>query len=225
MDAARSLREARRRAGLSQSDLGRRTGTAQPAIARIEAGTVVPRVGTLDALLRACGRTLTVTPRLGADVDRAPIRALLGSPPLDRIAGTTLRASRILQVLAARRVRFVVVGAAAERIQGSPAPAEEVELVVTGDRMNRARLERAVERLRTRRFNPVGRIRWRFRPPPGSPPYEELERAADELSIWKRTISIASLDDLIDMRRALTGAPNRERLELLGAVREERSRR
>lgn len=225
MDAARTLREARRRAGLSQSEVARRTGTAQPAIARIESGLVVPRIDTLETLLRACGRTLTVVPRLGVEVDRQPIRALLGRPPLDRISGTGLRAGRILQVLAARRVRFVLVGAAAERIQGSPAPADEVQLVVAGDRMNRVRLEAAVDRLRTWRINPVGRIRWRFRPPPGSPPFDELERAAADLPVGTRTVRIASLDDLIEMRRALTGRHHRERLNLLLAVREERPRR
>jgi transcriptional regulator with XRE-family HTH domain len=225
MDAARALREARRRASLSQSEVARRTGTAQPAIARIESGLVVPRIDTLETLLRTCGRTLAVVPRLGAELDREPIRALLERPPLARITGSGLRAGRILQVLAARRVRFVLVGAAAERIQGSPAPVDDVQLVVAGDRMNRSRLEAAVDRLRTWRINTVERIRWRFRPPPGSPPFEELERAADDLPIRTGTVRIASLDDLMEMRRALTGRHHRERLELLWAVREERPRR
>jgi transcriptional regulator with XRE-family HTH domain len=225
MDAARALREARRRAGLSQSEVARRTGTAQPAIARIESGLVVPRIDTLETLLRACGRTLTVVPRLGVEVDRQPIRVLLERPPLARIAGTGLRAARILNLLAARRVRLVIVGAAAERIQGSPAPAHVLELVVSGERTNRVRLEAAIARFRDWRVDLAGRIRWRFRPPPGSPPFEELERAADDLPIGTGTIRIASLDDLIEMRRALTGRHHRERLELLWAVREERPRR
>jgi len=50
MDAARTLRDARRRAHLTQRALASRSGIPQPAIARIERGTVVPRVDTLDRL-------------------------------------------------------------------------------------------------------------------------------------------------------------------------------
>jgi transcriptional regulator with XRE-family HTH domain len=225
MDTAAALVNARRRAGLSQSELARRTGTAQPAIARIEGRDVVPRVDTLARLLEACGASLVVARRLGANVDRGPIRELLRKEPLQRIWGSRLRAERILGVLTARHVRCVVIGEAAEVIQGSPAAADTVELVVAGDRMNRKRLDMAIERLRTWRINPVGKIRWRFRPPAGSPSFDELERAADGLTVGKRTVRIASLDDLIEMRRALTGRRNRDRLDLLWAVREERARR
>jgi transcriptional regulator with XRE-family HTH domain len=224
MNWARVLRQARRRAGLNQSELARRTGMAQPAVARIEAGGRVPRVDTLEALLRACGQSLVVALRMGTEVDREPIRALLKRSPLDRMAGSGLRAARILQVLAARRVRFVVVGAAAERLQGSPVVPDSVELTVAADATNRVRLERALERFRTWRFNPVGRIRWRFRPLPGSPPYQELERVADQIAVAGHRVKIASVDDLLSMRLALSGPVNRDRAELLWAVREEQDR-
>ncbi|MGA9159830.1 MAG: helix-turn-helix transcriptional regulator, partial [Actinomycetota bacterium] len=55
VDAARTLREARRGAGLTQRALALRAGIPQPTIARIEARTVVPRIDTLDRLLSACG--------------------------------------------------------------------------------------------------------------------------------------------------------------------------
>ena len=48
MDAAETLRDARRRAGLSQRALAQRARTPQPTIARIESHAVVPRVDTLD---------------------------------------------------------------------------------------------------------------------------------------------------------------------------------
>lgn len=222
MNPARLLREARRRAGVSQSELARRTAMAQPAVARLEAGSRIPRVDTLETLLRACGQSLVVAPRMGMEVDREPIRALLDRSPADRIASSGLRAGRILQVLAARRVRFVVVGAAAERLQGSPVIPDSVELILAGDATNRVRLERALERFRTWRFNPVGRLRWRFRAPPGAPPYQELERAADPMTVAGHRVKVASLDDLISMRTALSGPVNRGRTHLLWAVREER---
>lgn len=222
MNPARLLREARRRAGVSQSELARRTAMAQPAVARLEAGSRIPRVDTLETLLRACGQSLVVAPRMGTEVDREPIRALLDRGPADRIAGSGLRAGRILQVLAARRVRLVVVGAAAERLQGSPVIPDSVELILAGDATNRVRLERALERFRTWRLNPVGRMRWRFRPPPGAPPYQELERAADQMAVAGHRVKVASVDDLISMRTALSGTVNRGRSHLLWAVREER---
>ena len=93
MDFGQLVREARRRAGFSQRDLARLSGTAQPAIARIERGRVAPTATTLDHLLRACGEQLMVGPRYGEGVDRTGIRALLRLTPAERIAlaGTEAR--------------------------------------------------------------------------------------------------------------------------------------
>lgn len=84
MDAARVLRAARRRAGLSQRELARRAGVPQSAVARIENGTVVPRVDTLDRLLAGCGEALEASPRLGVGIDRTMIRELLRLTPGER---------------------------------------------------------------------------------------------------------------------------------------------
>ncbi len=54
-DAASLLREARRRAGLTQRDLARRAGTAQSVVARIEQGQTDPGSVTLARLLAAAG--------------------------------------------------------------------------------------------------------------------------------------------------------------------------
>lgn len=85
MNAAAILRGARRQARLSQRELAVLSGIAQPAIARIESGTVVPRVDTLDRLLAGCGLTLETTRRPGLGIDRTPIRALLGLTPAQRL--------------------------------------------------------------------------------------------------------------------------------------------
>lgn len=85
MKAARLLRTARRRAGLSQRDLVAVAGVPQPAIARIESGRVQPRVDTLDRLLEACGWDLEVAPRLGIGVDRTVMRRLLRLTPMERL--------------------------------------------------------------------------------------------------------------------------------------------
>src|SRR6266536_3951468 len=49
------IREARLRAGLTQYDLGKRTGRDRAVIARWEQGAVTPNVETLVELVRACG--------------------------------------------------------------------------------------------------------------------------------------------------------------------------
>jgi transcriptional regulator with XRE-family HTH domain len=79
------LRQARIDAGFTQRELARRTGVAQPTIARIEAGVADARVETLDRLLSACGRSLVSRRRLGIGVDRTQIRELLRLTPRERL--------------------------------------------------------------------------------------------------------------------------------------------
>lgn len=55
MDAARVLRRARLDAGLSLRLLAARAGTSHATLAAYEAGRAVPRVNTLDRILRAAG--------------------------------------------------------------------------------------------------------------------------------------------------------------------------
>jgi transcriptional regulator with XRE-family HTH domain len=54
------LREARRRAGLTQRELARRAGTSQSVIARIEQDRTAPGVDTLSRLLAAAGFAVRV---------------------------------------------------------------------------------------------------------------------------------------------------------------------
>jgi len=84
--AGRMVRDARRRAGLTQRQLAAKAGIPQETIARIERGRVDPRVMTLDRLLEACGLGLESIPRLGIGIDRTQIRALLRLSPSERLA-------------------------------------------------------------------------------------------------------------------------------------------
>lgn len=54
MRASYLLKEARRRASLTQSELAERVGTAQSVIARWEAGDREPGFSTVQKVLRAC---------------------------------------------------------------------------------------------------------------------------------------------------------------------------
>lgn len=98
MSAQRLLRYARRSAALSQRELAERVGSAQPAIARIESGATVPRVDTLDGLLRACGLRLTVEPSRGQGVDRTLIRDLLQLTPDERLRRAATEARNLAEL-------------------------------------------------------------------------------------------------------------------------------
>jgi transcriptional regulator with XRE-family HTH domain len=85
VDAARILNMARRRAGLSQRELARRSGIPQPSISRIERGVVSPTVDTLERLVQGCGMELEPVDRPREDdVDRTLIREHLSMTPAER---------------------------------------------------------------------------------------------------------------------------------------------
>jgi predicted transcriptional regulator len=100
---ATSLRSARRRAGLTQRGLAARAAVPQSVIARLESGRVVPRVDTIDHLLRACGWALEVVPRAGADIDRTALRELLALTPRERLVAAAADAAGIEALDRARR--------------------------------------------------------------------------------------------------------------------------
>jgi uncharacterized protein len=77
VNPARTLRDARKGMRLSQRALARLAGVPQPTVARIESGAVVPRMDTLDRLLRACGKDLELVERAGTGLDRTLIRERL----------------------------------------------------------------------------------------------------------------------------------------------------
>lgn len=79
------VRQARRRAGMTQRDLAGATGIAQPMVARIERGASVPTFDTLQRLLGGTGNALESGPMIGVGVDRSLIRAALKKDPEARI--------------------------------------------------------------------------------------------------------------------------------------------
>jgi transcriptional regulator with XRE-family HTH domain len=69
-DPSTLLRDARRRAGLSQRELAARAGTAQSVVARIEGGHADPSTGTLARLLAAAGCSLELRSHPAPVLDR-----------------------------------------------------------------------------------------------------------------------------------------------------------
>lgn len=105
MDAGTLLLEARRAAELTQRELGRRAGVAQPAVSRIERGHLSPRVETLDRLLRVCGKGIDLVERPGRDVDRTLIRERLALSVAERARLAALEWNRTGAIRAGPRRR------------------------------------------------------------------------------------------------------------------------
>jgi transcriptional regulator with XRE-family HTH domain len=136
------LREARRRAGLSQAELGDRVGRAQTQIARWERGAVQPSLETLRRLIHACDLELSVGLATRDDSYAADAAERLALTPASRLeraisAANAVRSLRpridddvaahppfdpvpVLAALEAGSVPFVLIGSIAGTLRGSP---------------------------------------------------------------------------------------------------------
>ncbi len=213
MNAARALRVARKRAGLTQTELARRAEVPHSVVNRIERGTVTPRVDTLQRILAAAGATLTVRDRPGASIDRGPIRDLLGTSPEHRLESVHMDT---LDHLCRKRVRFVLIGDGAARLHGAPVTVPALEVLLKEDHVNMRRLEHA---LRSEAVS--GMVAHTVDSD------ETLWRDAEELP-WLPAPKMRVLNDWLDAPSgfiasidSLLGSASRERAELLHAVQEE----
>ena len=80
MTAAQIIREARLKAGLTQTELASRLGRERAQVARWETGGQEPSFANLTAAVEACGYTLDV-----AIIEPAP------TPELDAALGTSVQ--------------------------------------------------------------------------------------------------------------------------------------
>jgi transcriptional regulator with XRE-family HTH domain len=104
MTSAAIIRDARRSAGLTQAELARRLGVAQPVVARLETHAANPTVETLDRTLRATGHRLALAIEPHApSVDESLIRKHLELSPSDRV--------RRLEQLVDEGQKFAAAGA------------------------------------------------------------------------------------------------------------------
>jgi len=212
MNAARALRFARRRAGLSQTELARNAGVPKQAVNRVERGVLIPRVDTLQRLLAAAGATLAIERRRGRDIDREDIRALLDEDPRLRLGHTAIET---LDELSRRRLRFLVVGDAAARLHGAPVEVPSVELMVACGYQNVAKLERVIA---TGWFTElVIRV---------ERPDEDAWRDAEELPWLPAPVRVMegwkpAPSGFLAPMEALLATASDERVELLHAVQEE----
>ena len=107
------VREARKRAGLTQRELAEKAGTTQSAIARLESGRTRPAFDDVLRLVRLCGMDLDIMLGEWDDSDWAQARAQLLLSPVERI--------RRMERVADQMRRFREAGAAARAARDSGA--------------------------------------------------------------------------------------------------------
>lgn len=98
------IRDARRAAALTQSELAARLGVSQSAIAKLEREGCNPTVETLDRTLRAAGFRLQLIAPAWGGIDQSLIRQALERSPAERIKSVERmnQEMRRLQIAAAR---------------------------------------------------------------------------------------------------------------------------
>lgn len=89
------IREARRRAGLTQAELARRVGTSQPAIARYERARAMPDLPTLHRIVEACGLELRLELAEPDPQREAAAKTALERTPEERLHANTRQAELV----------------------------------------------------------------------------------------------------------------------------------
>ncbi|MDQ2674607.1 MAG: helix-turn-helix domain-containing protein [Chloroflexota bacterium] len=223
----KSLRWARRRAGMTQQDLAEATGMLQPAIARIEKGSAIPRTATLLQLLRSTGHRLAIEP-IDAGVDREAVRHRLTTPVAHRARQALGRRGKerwtspigLLSRLRYHGVPFVLIGDLAEVVRGgSVKPGRAVEICIASTETARHRLRMAQEDLGQRAAG--DRLQVHIQTSAGDI-YDVISRNADWLFVDAGiTVSVAAIEDLIRDRRARGRPADLEAAAELTALAEE----
>jgi transcriptional regulator with XRE-family HTH domain len=193
---------------LTQQDLARGVRMPQSTIARIERGTVIPRSGTLIALLKAAGHQLVAEPigppvaeeairdRLRMDVPRRTWAALGKRVAADRSKGPF----RIVRRLRRFNVPFVLIGELAEVAHGAPMKIKPLIEVCHADTdVAFERIGMALDDL----GEAAARILRLTTETAAGDDYEILSRTAVPMHVDAGImVRVASLDDLIRIRVA-----------------------
>ena len=154
---------------------------------------------------------------------------------------------RLLQALDRNGVRFVVIGGIAGRLHGSPTVTRDLDICYARDGANLEALALALQELHARLRGVAEPVPFRLDAralaagdsftfetdagdfdvlgtPAGTSGYEELLRTADELDLDGLRVRIASIEALIEMKRAAGRRKDMVEVEILAAVREEQER-
>ncbi len=154
---------------------------------------------------------------------------------------------QICRVLNDERVRFVLIGGFAAAVHGSPLPTSDVDIVPARDEANLARLARALNRLNARLRTAAGPVETRidagflqampfvlslvtdygdvdltFSPAGRLDGFDGWDAGALDVEISPEVVvRIASLDDIIDSKRAAGRIKDQQALPYLESLRDE----
>lgn len=149
-----------------------------------------------------------------------------------------------LQILVAHSVDFVVIGGIAARLWGSPTVTRDLDICYARTTPNLERLAAALQEIHAtlRGVNEEVPFRLDARTlaagdsftfksdvgdvdvlgtPTGTGGYEDLKASAERMDLDGLKVWVASLADLIEMKRAAGRPKDRIEVEILGAVRDE----
>jgi len=152
--------------------------------------------------------------------------------------------TRAVRTLNDGGVRFIVIGGVAARILGSDSLTQDLDVCYARDRDNLQALSNALLALHARLRGVKEDVPFRLDArtlaardsftfvtdigsldvlgtPSGTSGYEDLIRDAQRVQIEGRTVLVASIDDLIRMKRAAGRPKDLVEIEILGALREE----
>jgi transcriptional regulator with XRE-family HTH domain len=206
VEGADLVREARRRAGLSQAELAARAGTTQSAIARLERRRASPSFRRVQELIAACGLEL----RVGL----APVPAAAHPAP-----GLSSELRALLRIVAERVPRAIVVGDAAAALHRVPVEASTVSIVPAPPRADVEALAGMLEVLHARLRADDGSLPFERDPsslavagrlelvtavgplildprPAGTDGYRDLARDATPVAVDGASVRVASLADV-----------------------------
>jgi hypothetical protein len=160
----------------------------------------------------------------------------VSDPPFDPLSG--------LRTLVEQGVRFVLIGGYAAALRGSPMMTGDVDLCYARDPENLERLAAALGELGARLRGAPADVPFRLDArafeagdhftfatdvgpidclgtPAGTDGFADLDASATEESLDGVLVRVASLDDLIRMKRAASRPQDRIALEWLSALRDE----
>jgi hypothetical protein len=166
----------------------------------------------------------------------APVPGSVSEPAFDPLGG--------LRALVDEGVRFVVIGGYAAALRGSPMMTGDVDVCYARDRRNLERLASALRGLNARLRGAPRGVRFELDArslaagdnftfstdagpidclgtPTGTEGFADLDAAATDEDLGGLVVRVASLDDLIRMKRAAGRRQDRIAIEWLEAIRDE----
>ena len=162
-------------------------------------------------------------------------------------AAPDYRPDEVVRLLGRHRVRYVLIGGLAAVTHGAPVVTQDVDVCHARDADNLNRLANALREVKAELRGADTAVRFLLdartlangdaftfatgigaidllATPAGTSGYEDLVRSADRFDLFGHRVMVASIDDLIRMKRAAGRTKDLLAVEELGALRDELDR-